>query len=225
MGPWPREGPRVTLSVLFFIFCRLGTRVKAACRTKRGPSQNFRTLFLSFIDPFSSGVGSLLLLGALKHELSPLRSKMGPVPKSDIFVICYLLFFLVCDFGPLPKNSGPNPMSFPFMVWVTLGPHERWPPPWENPGYATGRACALHGLSVAVPDIIEARGAGGVRLTSSETADRRRRRPPPLHTPPPPLPPPPPPRPPRPLRMPPRRRQTTRSGEPLRSSPLVLPPL
>ena len=23
------------------------------------------------------------------------------------------------------------------MVGVTLGPHESWPSPWENPGYAT----------------------------------------------------------------------------------------
>ena len=38
-------------------------------KCERGPSQNFRTLFLSFIDPFSYGVGSLMLLGALKHEL------------------------------------------------------------------------------------------------------------------------------------------------------------
>ena len=109
-----------------FIFCKPGTRVKAACRTKRGPSQNFRTLFLSFIDPFSSGVGSLMLLGALKHELGPLGSEMGPL----VWYFCYLLFlfFLVRDFGPIPKNSEPNPMSFQFLVGLTLGPHESWPP-------------------------------------------------------------------------------------------------
>ena len=28
-------------------------------------------------------------------------------------------------------------MSFQFLMGVTLGPHESWPPPWENPGYAT----------------------------------------------------------------------------------------
>ena len=58
-----------------------------------------------------------MLLGALKHELGPLRSKMGPL--SLIFLL--FVFFLVCDFGPLPKNSGPNPMSFQFLVGVTLG--------------------------------------------------------------------------------------------------------
>ena len=78
----------MTLSVLFF--CKLGTRVKAVCRTKRGPSQNFRTLFLSFIDPFSYGVGSLMLLGALNHELGPLRSKMGPL--SLIFFLLFVMF-------------------------------------------------------------------------------------------------------------------------------------
>ena len=63
-----------------------------------------------------------MLLGTLKHELGPLRSKMGPL--SLMFFFCYFvfLFFLVCDFGPLPKNSGPNPMSFQFLVGVTLGP-------------------------------------------------------------------------------------------------------
>ena len=59
--------------------------------------------------------------GALKHELGPLRSEMGPL-SLIFFAICYLLFFLVRDFGSLPKNSGPNPMSFQFLVGVTLGP-------------------------------------------------------------------------------------------------------
>ena len=69
-GALAPRGPQSDPLGALFIFCKLGTRVKAACRTK-GPSQNFRTLFLSFIDPFSSGVGSLMLLGALKHELGP----------------------------------------------------------------------------------------------------------------------------------------------------------
>ena len=59
-----------------------------------------------------------MLLGALKHKLGPLRSKMGPL--SLIFCV---IFILVCDFAPPPlKNSGPNPMSFQFLVGVTLGP-------------------------------------------------------------------------------------------------------
>ena len=62
-----------------------------------------------------------MLLGALKHELGPLRSEMGPL---SLRFFCYFLFviFLVRDFGPLTKNSGPNPMSFQFLVGVTLGP-------------------------------------------------------------------------------------------------------
>ena len=62
-----------------------------------------------------------MLLGALKHVLGPLRSKMGPLSLMFflLFVIC--CFFLVRDFGPLPKNSGPHPMSFQFLVGVTLG--------------------------------------------------------------------------------------------------------
>ena len=42
-----------------------------------------------------------MLLGALKHELGPLRSEMGPLIL--IFFCCYFLFFIVCDFGPLTK--------------------------------------------------------------------------------------------------------------------------
>ena len=84
-GALAPRGPQSHPLGALFIFSKLGTRVKAACRTKRGPSQNFKTLFLSFIDPFSYGVGSLMLLGALKHELGPLRSKMGPL--SLIFLL------------------------------------------------------------------------------------------------------------------------------------------
>ena len=102
MGPWTPRGPRSDPLGALLIFCKPGTRVKAACRTKRGPSQNFKTLFLSYSDPFSSGVGSLKLLRALKHELGPLRSKMGPLCLIFV-VICYLLFFIVRDFGPFPK--------------------------------------------------------------------------------------------------------------------------
>ena len=59
-----------------------------------------------------------MLLGALKLEMGPLSSKVPP--KS--------VFFLVRDFGPLSKNSGPNPMSFQFLVGFALGPHESFPP-------------------------------------------------------------------------------------------------
>ena len=64
-------GPQSEPPGVLYILCKPGTRVKAAGRTKRGPSQNFRALFLYFSDPFSSGVGSLMLLGALKHGLGP----------------------------------------------------------------------------------------------------------------------------------------------------------
>ena len=78
MGLWTPRGLQSDPLGALFIFCKLGIHVKAACRTKKGPSQNFRMLFLSFSDPFSSGVGSLMLFAALKHVLSPLRSKIGP---------------------------------------------------------------------------------------------------------------------------------------------------
>ena len=59
-----------------------------------------------------------MLLGALKHDLGPLSSKMGPLCLI-FFVICYFsLFFLFVILGPLPKNSEPNPMSFQFLVGV-----------------------------------------------------------------------------------------------------------
>ena len=42
-----------------------------------------------------------MLLGALKHVLGPLRSKMAPL--SVMFFVMLFLFFLVRDFGPLQK--------------------------------------------------------------------------------------------------------------------------
>ena len=94
-GPWAPRGPQNDPLGALFIFCKPGICVKAACRTKRAPSQNFRMLFLSFSDPFSSGVGSLMLLEALKHELGPVRSKMGPL---SLIFFCYDLFlFFSCS--------------------------------------------------------------------------------------------------------------------------------
>ena len=95
MGPWTPRGPQSDPLGALFIFCKPGIRVKAACRTKRGPSQNFRTLFLSFSDPFSCEVGSLMLLGALKHILGPLRSRM--VPLSLIFFVIFVIFIFSCS--------------------------------------------------------------------------------------------------------------------------------
>ena len=41
---------------------------------------------------------------------------MGPLMHDFFFVV------LVVNFGPLPKNSGPNLMSFKFLIGGTLGP-------------------------------------------------------------------------------------------------------
>ena len=71
--------------------------LKAACRSKREPSQNF---FLPFSYRFRSGVGPLSF-GALKQELGPLRPGMGP-PKTDFLL--FIIFSLVRDFGSLPKK-------------------------------------------------------------------------------------------------------------------------
>ena len=63
-----------------------------------------------------------MLLGALKHELGPLSPKMGPL--SLIFISFFsIIFVLYVILGSLPKNSEPNPMSFQFLVGVTM-----WPP-------------------------------------------------------------------------------------------------
>ena len=62
-----------------------------------------------------------MLLGALKHELGPLRSKMGPL--SLIFFVIFYFFFLFVILGPLlRKYCELNPMSYQFLVGVTLGP-------------------------------------------------------------------------------------------------------
>ena len=108
----------MTLSVLFSSFVNQEFVLKQPAELKEG---HLRTSECSSYPSFSSGVGSLMLLGALKHELGPLRSKMGPLCLI-FFMFYFYSFFLVRDFGPLPKNSGPNPMSFQFLVRVTLGP-------------------------------------------------------------------------------------------------------
>ena len=76
MGPWALRGPQSDpLGALFIFFISFHQElVLKQLEELRGSSQNFRMLFLSFRDPFSSGVGSLMLLGALKHELGTLRS-------------------------------------------------------------------------------------------------------------------------------------------------------
>ena len=72
-----------------FILFKPGIRLEAACRTKREPSQNVRTL--SYLLVTDSALGWVILcFGALKHELCPLRSRMGP--KSDIL---FIFFFFV----------------------------------------------------------------------------------------------------------------------------------
>ena len=49
---------------------------------------------------------------------------MGP-PKHDI---CLFIFLLFMNLGPLPKNSGLNPISFQFLIGGTLGPRKSGPP-------------------------------------------------------------------------------------------------
>ena len=57
-------------------------------------------------------------------------------------------------------------MSFQFLVGVTLGPHESWPPPWENPGYATGHPLAIP--TIPAPDfLIESLQYGHFRIDTA----------------------------------------------------------
>ena len=47
---------------------------------------------------------------------------LGPLAK-------HFLFFFEIEFGPLPKNSGPTPLSFNFGSTLAWGPWPSRPPP------------------------------------------------------------------------------------------------
>ena len=85
------------------------------------------------------------IYGALISTQGP-QSVCGALSMAWLFVVVgsqsgsfspdSLTFFL--NLGPLPKNSGPNPMSFQFLTRGTWGPQKVRTPPWGNPRYATG---------------------------------------------------------------------------------------
>ena len=63
-----------------------------------------------------------MLLGALQHELGPLRSKITPPPLSLTF---YFSLFLIL--GPSKKKQWANSDEFQFLVGDTLSPRESSP--------------------------------------------------------------------------------------------------
>ena len=62
------------------------------------------------------------------------RFKLGVLKMSTFY---FFIPFFIGEFGPFPKNSGPNPRTFLFWVGVTLGPWKP-PPAWPNPSYVPG---------------------------------------------------------------------------------------
>ena len=86
-----------------FIFCKPGTRVKAACRTKRGPFQNFSTLFLSFIESHSA-LGWVLSCFWGSWSTNWALSALRWAPLVWYILLFLFLFFLIRDFGSLPKK-------------------------------------------------------------------------------------------------------------------------
>ena len=61
----------------------------------------------------------------LRGPQGSLNPGIGP-PKHGIFIL-FLFLFLNVNLGPLPKNRGPNPMSFQFLTggrltWLTFAP-------------------------------------------------------------------------------------------------------
>ena len=111
----------MTLSVLFPSFANQELVLKQLAELKEGHLRTSERSSHPLLTHSALGVGSLMLLGALKHELGPLRSTMGSLSMIFfvIFIIISLLFVIL---GPLPKNSDPNPMSFQYLVGFTLGP-------------------------------------------------------------------------------------------------------
>ena len=78
------------------------------------PKHDIYILFIMFI--FKCEFGALPKNSGLSVKLrdpsGSFSSGIGP-PKHNIFV---LFLFLNLYLGPLPKNSGPNPMSFQFLT-------------------------------------------------------------------------------------------------------------
>ena len=99
--PWTPRGPQSDPLGALFIFCKPGFRVKAACRTKKGHLRTSERSSFPLVTHSALGWVLSCFLGPRNTywALSGLRW----APKSDIFVICYY-FFLVRDFGPLPKK-------------------------------------------------------------------------------------------------------------------------
>ena len=73
------------------------------------------------------------------HAFGGPRARFGPSPvwgwAPQVWHFLLFLLFSCSRFWAPPKNSGPNPISFQFLMGVPWAPWKL--PPWENPGYAT----------------------------------------------------------------------------------------
>ena len=89
MGPGSREGPKVTLSVLFSSFANQELVLKQLAELKEG---HLRTSERSSYPLLTHSALEWVLscFWGPKHELDPLRSKMGPL--SLIFFVIFFIF-------------------------------------------------------------------------------------------------------------------------------------
>ena len=92
----------MTLSVLFLFFVNEEFVLKQLAELKEGHLRTSERSSYRLLTHSALAVGSLMLLGALKHELGPLRSKMGPL-NMVFFCYFYFYFFLFMILGPSKK--------------------------------------------------------------------------------------------------------------------------
>ena len=76
--------------------------------------------FLASSYPLRYREGTLRFLGHSSTNWAFSVLRWAPVTWH--FSLFFIFLFLVRQIGPLPKDSGPNPMSFQFFGGGTLGP-------------------------------------------------------------------------------------------------------
>ena len=103
MGPGSREGPKVTLSVLFSSFANQELVLKQLAELKRAISELQNALLILY-KPIQLWGGFSHAFGGPEARIGPpLRSKMGSV--SLIFLLFFIVIFvLFVILGPIPKK-------------------------------------------------------------------------------------------------------------------------
>ena len=96
-------------------------RPPKAPHTDKEPSLKYQNVLPKPAVTLSDMERALLDFWGTQTHTGPFQSWNGPPNLTFLFLFIFILF-LVRQIGPLPQNSGPNPMSFQFLVGVYWGP-------------------------------------------------------------------------------------------------------